>query len=70
VGSVAGQTHASEIGTIAGSRVHEVVKGDTLSGIAQKYYGNAGNYRKIFDANRNILTDPDKIQVGQKLTIP
>jgi nucleoid-associated protein YgaU len=61
-----GQTHASEIG----ARVHEVVKGDTLSAIAEKYYGSASSYKRIFEANRSILSDPDKIKVGQKLTIP
>ena len=51
-------------------RVHVVVKGDTLSHIAKAYYGNASKYMKIFDANKDILTDPDKIQIGQKLRIP
>ncbi|MGA7616501.1 MAG: LysM peptidoglycan-binding domain-containing protein [Thermoanaerobaculia bacterium] len=51
-------------------RIHEVVKGDTLSAIAKKYYGNAGKYTKIFEANRDILDDPDRIKVGQKLKIP
>ena len=55
---------------VAGARMHDVVSGDTLSGIAKKYYGNANDYMKIFNANKNILDDPDKIKVGQKLTIP
>ncbi len=49
---------------------HEVVKGDTLSKIAEKYYGDPSLYPQIFEANRDILTDPDKIRVGQKLRIP
>ncbi len=49
---------------------HEVVKGDTLSKIALKYYGDASLYPRIFEANRDILSHPDKIQVGQKLRIP
>ncbi|HEX7707991.1 MAG TPA: LysM peptidoglycan-binding domain-containing protein [Thermoanaerobaculia bacterium] len=53
-----------------GPRVHEVVRGDTLSAIAKKYYGSANKYTKIFEANRDILDDPDKIKPGQKLTIP
>jgi nucleoid-associated protein YgaU len=59
--------------TVAGAggpRIHEVVKGDTLSAIAMKYYGSANKYMKIFEANRHILDDPDKIKPGQKLTIP
>jgi nucleoid-associated protein YgaU len=49
---------------------HVVQKGETLSAIAKQYYGNANAYRKIFDANRGILSDPDKIYPGQELTIP
>ena len=51
-------------------RIHKVVAGDTLSMIAKKYYGNANEYMKIFDANKNILKDPDKIFPGQELIIP
>lgn len=54
----------------AGERVYEVVPGDTLGAIAKKYYGNAGAYMKIFEANRNILDNPNLIKVGQKLQIP
>jgi nucleoid-associated protein YgaU len=49
---------------------HEVKKGDTLSKIAEKYYGDSGLYTKIFEANRDILKDPNLIKVGQKLRIP
>lgn len=55
---------------VAAPRVHVVAKGDTLSAIAKTYYGKSSLYMKIFEANKNILKDPDKIQVGQKLTIP
>lgn len=51
-------------------RIHEVVPGDTLGGIAKKYYGKAGMYMKIFEANRDILSNPDLIKPGQKLRIP
>ena len=54
----------------AAQRIHEVVSGDTLGALAKKYYGNAGKYMKIFEANRDILTDPNLIKVGQKLKIP
>jgi nucleoid-associated protein YgaU len=47
-----------------------VKKGDTLSKIAEQYYGDASLYMKIFEANRNILKDPNLIKVGQKLRIP
>lgn len=49
---------------------HVVVKGDTLSKIAQQYYGDAALYPKIFEANRDVLKDPNKIGIGQKLRIP
>jgi nucleoid-associated protein YgaU len=52
------------------AKVHEVVSGDTLSKIAKHYYGDAGKYMKIFEANQDQLKDPDKIGVGQKLQIP
>ena len=52
------------------ARTHVVEKGDTLGAIAKTYYGKASLYPKIFDANRDILDDPDKIKPGQKLRIP
>ena len=57
-------------GAVPGARIHEVVKGETLSAIAKTYYGKASAYPKIFDANRDILKDPDHIYPGQKLKIP
>ena len=50
---------------------HYVVqKGDTLSKIAEEFYGDKMLYPKIFEANRDLLTDPNKIKPGQKLRIP
>jgi len=49
---------------------HVVQKGDTLSKIAQHYYGDASLYPKIFEANRDVLKDPNLIRIGQKLRIP
>jgi nucleoid-associated protein YgaU len=49
---------------------HEVQKGETLSKIAQKYYGDASLYPKIFEANRDTVKDPNMIRIGQKLRIP
>lgn len=54
----------------AATRYHDVVRGDTLSAIAKKYYGDANKYPVIFEANRPMLTHPDKIYPGQKLRIP
>jgi hypothetical protein len=62
------QVEAAPVAT--GERWHEVVPGDTLSGIAKTMYGKASLYMKIFEANRDILDNPDRIRVGQKLRIP
>lgn len=49
---------------------YSIVSGDTLSGIAKKYYGKASAYPRIFEANREVIKDPNKIYVGQKIRIP
>jgi len=49
---------------------YTVQSGDTLSGIAKKVTNGALSYQQIFNANKDKLSDPDKIQVGQKLVIP
>ncbi len=57
-------------GADAESDMHVVVGGDTLSKIAKEYYGDAMKYPVIFEANKPMLDDPDKIYVGQVLRIP
>lgn len=52
------------------AQFHTVVSGNTLSKIAKKYYGNAMKYPVIFEANKPMLKDPDKIYPGQVLRIP
>jgi nucleoid-associated protein YgaU len=47
-----------------------VQSGDSLSKIAKRFYGDANFYPKIFEANRDHLSDPDKIKVGQTLKLP
>ena len=49
---------------------YTVQSGDTLSKIAKAHLGDANAYMKIFEANKGLLSDPDKIQPGQVLTIP
>lgn len=49
---------------------HTVAKGDTLWAIAAKTMGNGAKYKEIFEANRPMLSDPDKIYPGQVLRIP
>ena len=51
-------------------RTYTVRSGDTLSRISQQFYGNANEYMKIFEANRDVLSDPSKISPGQMLKIP
>jgi nucleoid-associated protein YgaU len=50
--------------------VYVVKSGDSLSKIAKQHYGNANDWKRIFEANTDVLKDPDKIFPGQKLKIP
>ena len=52
------------------AQYHTVASGETLSKIAGKYYGDVQKYNIIFEANKPMLTDPDKIYPGQVLRIP
>jgi nucleoid-associated protein YgaU len=52
------------------AQYYVVKSGDTLSKIAEEFYGDKMLYDRIFDANRNVLNDPNKIKPGQKLLIP
>jgi len=73
-GNVTGVAQVSDQMTVAApadeSKFHTVVRGDTLSAIAKTYYGNANQYMKIFEANKPMLGNPDKIYPGQLLRIP
>lgn len=51
-------------------RFYTVNRGDSLGAIAQKFYGSVDKFPVIFEANRNILSSPDRIKVGQRLAIP
>jgi hypothetical protein len=51
-------------------RRYTVKPGDTLSKISREFYGDANQYTKIFNANRNVLRDPNTIVTGQELVIP
>jgi nucleoid-associated protein YgaU len=57
-------------GTYSGFSLHVVAEGDTLSAIAEQFYGDADQYGKIFTANRDILFEPDAIYPGLALRIP
>ncbi len=67
------QTAGSATTTTAasgGSRYYTIKSGDTLSKIAKEQYGDSGDYTKIFEANREVIGDPDKIYPGQQIRIP
>jgi len=73
-GNVAGVEKVDENLTVRESapaaQFHTVQKGDTLSKIAQQVYGDANKFQAIFEANKPMLKDPDKIYPGQSLRIP
>ncbi|MEE4360269.1 MAG: peptidoglycan-binding protein LysM [Pseudomonadales bacterium] len=52
------------------TRLYVIEKGDTLYGIAKKFYGNGMKYPQLFEANREVIQDPDKIYPGQSIRIP
>jgi len=63
---------AQPVGTsgAAGARTYTVKAGDTLSKIAKETLGDSNAYMKIFNANKDLLSDPDKIKPGQVLKLP
>ena len=74
-GNVAGVAKVNDQLTVASSgekpaTFHTVESGDTLSKIAKQVYGDANAYMKIFEANKPMLSDPNKIYPGQSLRIP
>jgi len=74
VGNVAGVDGVTDQAEAAGdgpaSQFHTVASGDTLSKVAKDYYGSWKLYPTIFEANKPMLTDPDKIYPGQVLRVP
>jgi nucleoid-associated protein YgaU len=55
---------------VSSMKTYTVKAGDTLSKISREFLGDANDYMRIFDANKDQLTDPDKIKPGQVLKIP
>jgi len=70
VNAQAAQPVGTSGGTGAGARTYTVKAGDTLSKIAKEHFGDANAYMKIYNANTDQLSDPDKIKPGQVLKIP
>ena len=67
---VTGGAGAPETAAAPAAKTHTVKAGDTLGGIAKEHLGSAGAYMKIFELNKDQLTDPDKIKPGQVLRLP
>jgi nucleoid-associated protein YgaU len=66
-------TAPSPTGSPAGpvtSRMYVVQAGDSLSKISKKFYGNVNSWKRIFEANKDVIKNPDLIQPGWKLQIP
>ncbi len=59
-----------EVPAVAAARYHTVGTGDTLTRIAKQYYGNAGRWNDILEANRDVIRNPDNLAPGTKLRIP
>ena len=64
------QTKPQITGDQPDTNTYTVKSGDSLSAIAQREYGDANQWRRIYDANRDQIDDPDLIQPGQELKIP
>lgn len=61
---------ASAGGPSSSARTYTVQPGDSLSKISRQFYGDANKYMKIFEANKDKLSDPDKVRAGMDLVIP
>jgi nucleoid-associated protein YgaU len=66
----AGGADTSAAPSVTTGRTYVVVSGDSLSKIAKHEYGDAQKWRKIYEANRSLIKDPDLIYPGQELRIP
>ncbi len=64
------QAAAASAGAAQTARTYTVAPGDSLSTIAERFYGKASEYNRIFEANRDKLSNPDRISPGQQLVIP
>jgi nucleoid-associated protein YgaU len=68
-----GMTEASPpkaTGKVGQQRTHTVQRGDTLYKLARQYYSDQGQWKKIYDANRSVIRDKDRLEPGMRLVIP
>jgi nucleoid-associated protein YgaU len=68
--STASSPSASSTQPVAAARTYVVQSGDSLSKISKKFYGDANSWKRIFEANKDVVKNPDLIQPGWKLRIP
>lgn len=64
------KSSSGDASTAPTERLYIVAKGDSLSAIAKRFYGDGSRWRWIYDANRDLIEDPDLIYPGQRLRIP
>ena len=69
-GSSTAPAEPQPTGTIDSGEMYVVVKGDSLSKIAKREYGDANKWKAIYEANRDLINDPDLIYPGQELKLP
>ena len=69
-GSSTAVAASQSTGTIGSRKTYVVVKGDSLSKIAKREYGDANKWRTIYEANKDLINDPDLIYPGQELKVP
>ena len=68
--STAASPSGGAAGNVPTARMYIVQSGDSLSKIAKKFYGDANKWKRIFEANKDVVKNPDVIQPGWKLQIP
>ena len=69
-GSSTAPTATQPTSTFGSGKTYVVVKGDSLSKIAKREYGDANKWRTIYEANKDLIKDPDLIYPGQELKVP
>jgi len=69
-GTAIGLTFPQRNGSSPEKRTHKVVDGDTLRSLARRYLGSADRHGEIFEVNKQLLSDPELLPIGAKLTIP
>ncbi len=69
-GSSTAPAAPQQTGAIASEKTYVAVAGDSLSKIAKREYGDANKWRTIYEANKDLISDPDLIYPGQQLKVP